>query len=290
MEESCIPGIPLDMTSNGEPGAHIMYLTPEIAIMWRERYAPNRPLSRQAVKSLSADMNAGEWKFNGETLKFNTNLELFDGQHRVEAVIESGCSMWTWVVFNVAEPGDVDGGRPRKASDVLACEYLQKNAKAKAAVAKLILRYRNTDRGSRLISDSNPCGRRAEVVRTVIADDMIAVSVSVVGSAGWTGWVPPAAMAFVHYMGCKTSPKLANMFVEQCRTGENLPPGSPPLVLRETLMRRSRKGQRAERRDVAATLAVKAWLAYEGGASIKSLRYGDDEQFPRFRTNWPDPD
>ena len=57
-------------------------ITPAKAQKWLDKRADNRPMSEAYAKTLASAMTADEWEVNGETLKFNTNDDLIDGQHR----------------------------------------------------------------------------------------------------------------------------------------------------------------------------------------------------------------
>ncbi len=46
-------------------------------------------------------MKSGEWKYNGESIKVCTDGSLLDGQHRLEACIESGVTFDTLLVTNL---------------------------------------------------------------------------------------------------------------------------------------------------------------------------------------------
>jgi hypothetical protein len=105
-------------------------VTPKTAAKWLEsNMATNRNIRKSYIKMLAADMLAGRWKETGETIKFNPMRTLIDGQHRLSAVVESGCTIEMHVAWDV--PSDaimaIDTGRSRSAADIMTlqgtCKY-----------------------------------------------------------------------------------------------------------------------------------------------------------------------
>ena len=88
--------------------AEVVTLGPDLAKKWRLTNTANfRKLNKQRVGVYAADMAAGNWKLNGEPICFDTDGKLVNGQHRVEAVIMSGATIQTLVVWDVEK---LDGG------------------------------------------------------------------------------------------------------------------------------------------------------------------------------------
>ncbi len=97
-------------------------ITKRKAVEMLKRNEGNRPIRRSRVTKLAEAMRRGEWKFNGESIKVNCDGRIADGQHRLEAVVESGVTIDTLVVRGL--PADcfdtMDQGASRTISDVLA--------------------------------------------------------------------------------------------------------------------------------------------------------------------------
>jgi hypothetical protein len=74
--------------------AKITLITPELAEKFLEKNSNNyRKLSEKVVKAYQIDMETGNWKFNGDSIKFNKSGQLVDGQHRLTAISRSGISI-----------------------------------------------------------------------------------------------------------------------------------------------------------------------------------------------------
>jgi hypothetical protein len=79
-----------------------MFINPEIAkkLLLKVR---NRQVYPRHVDYLSELMKNGSWKQNGETIKFDKNGFLIDGQHRLLAIIKANCSYEIGVVENLED-------------------------------------------------------------------------------------------------------------------------------------------------------------------------------------------
>jgi hypothetical protein len=73
-----------------EPVVAIETITPKQAQVILAHNDRNRSLASSRVTVYSGAMLAGEWRMNGETIKFNGDGTLLDGQHRLAAVVRSG--------------------------------------------------------------------------------------------------------------------------------------------------------------------------------------------------------
>lgn len=117
-------------------------LTPELANEYLCKNLSNRKLSGPAVTRWANAMRAGEWKVNGESIKFNTDDELVDGQHRLKAVVVSGVTVDSVVIRGLEKTAfeTLDSGKGRNWGD---CLYIlnYKNPNALAAAARMLIKY-----------------------------------------------------------------------------------------------------------------------------------------------------
>ena len=97
-------------------------ITPELAEKWLEKNDQNqRHVISAHVRRLAEDMKSGKWEQNGETIKFDTEGNLLDGQHRLLACIEAGVSFTSIVVTGIQNAArmTIDVGTQRTPKDVL---------------------------------------------------------------------------------------------------------------------------------------------------------------------------
>jgi len=80
---------------------YIMLITPEVAARLLEFNKDNRPIRDSHVRRLARIMEAGRWRLNGRTIIIAKSRDVLDGQHRLWAVVESGVSIYSYVVEGV---------------------------------------------------------------------------------------------------------------------------------------------------------------------------------------------
>lgn len=103
-----------------EVSVSIETITPDVAIAMLERNVKNRNLNHKTNKYKGA-MERGEWLLNGETIVFDNDGNLLDGQHRLDACVSSGVPFTTVVVRGIHSKAQetMDMGRKRSVSDFL---------------------------------------------------------------------------------------------------------------------------------------------------------------------------
>lgn len=97
-------------------------ITPELAQEYLSKnISKNRPIRQSVVHDYAAQMKRGEWKITPQGIAFDVKGRLIDGQHRLAAVIESGCNVPMYVTTGVPEDRMmmIDCGVKRTMSDVL---------------------------------------------------------------------------------------------------------------------------------------------------------------------------
>ena len=103
----------------------------------------NRPAKEKHIRHLASSMIQGKWKSNGDTIRFSVGGKLLDGQHRLNAVVRSGCTIEMLVVRGVEDEAfsTIDlMGASRSVGDVFSIEGVS-NAKHAAAAVQAVLRY-----------------------------------------------------------------------------------------------------------------------------------------------------
>ncbi|WP_344004786.1 hypothetical protein [Nocardioides lentus] len=108
-------------TEGTEATAEIVEVSPALAETWLSRNPNNRNLRRPVVDGYARDMEAGRWRLNGETLKFSADGQLYDGQHRLNAIVQAGATVPMVIVRGLTPDvmPTVDAGAKRTYSDAL---------------------------------------------------------------------------------------------------------------------------------------------------------------------------
>lgn len=137
-----------EMTTRNSMTQSIETITPaKAAALLAKNVQNNRPIVKQRVDAMAALMKAGEFYTTPEGIMLDTEDRLIDGQHRLSAVVLSGCTVklvvWRNVPFHMMEA--VNTGTSRTLSDVLTVtnnlgvEGAPKVAVARAFAINLLL-------------------------------------------------------------------------------------------------------------------------------------------------------
>lgn len=97
--------------------AVIRVITPEIAAEMLKHNPHNRRISKDAVQKYASDIREGRWELTGDSITFDTNGILKNGQHRLKAIIETGQPMLC--IIATADGNIYDIGRQRSAGDII---------------------------------------------------------------------------------------------------------------------------------------------------------------------------
>jgi hypothetical protein len=96
-------------------------VTPEMAKEWLKSNNSNRNLGVNLVARYKKDMIDGKWSMTHQGIAFYDDGQLADGQHRLKAVVESGCTIPFLVTFGIEKTSgaDIDGHRARNTVDAI---------------------------------------------------------------------------------------------------------------------------------------------------------------------------
>lgn len=100
----------------------IVEITPKMAKEWLDKTnTRNRNLSRSKVNLYKDDMAQGNWSLTHQGIAFYVNGELADGQHRLQAIVESQMTIRMRVFYNLDMKvgADIDRHKPRSEADAI---------------------------------------------------------------------------------------------------------------------------------------------------------------------------
>jgi len=82
----------------------------------------NRYIRVNKVSEMVRDLQNGDWRFNGDAIRFDSRGNLIDGQHRLKACHESGIPIKTLVVSGLdpSVMSTIDTGTKRSAGDLFS--------------------------------------------------------------------------------------------------------------------------------------------------------------------------
>lgn len=235
-------------------------VTPEMAAEWLTLNKCNRPLNRKIASDYARDMEAGNWVYNGEAIKFGIGSDglmvLLDGQHRLAAIVESGATVETLVVFDLAQTtqATMDAGRKRSMSDQLTLAGVT-HAAVVASIAKRGVLW---DQGDRKFSN-NFHPTVSEMNDFIAANPGIHRSAEVAQRTRQAFRpIPQSAAGIAHLLFSRLDAGETAEFFAQLQTGANLTEGNPILALRNRYMLDASVGK-AVPTHVRIGVIVKAW-------------------------------
>lgn len=257
-------------------------ITPSLASTMTERNVQNRHLIDNHVRRLAADMQYGRWEENGETIKFDTDGRLNDGQHRLYAAALYEQTFTSDICFGLSSSSrlTVDQGRKRTARDILQIRDGTPNAAHVASAVRVLLTLRAVDAAGR--NRVGPSFTSIEVAAHF--DDFPNISEYVTRAMAFHRTLKRPScgvIAALMFMFDNVAADASERFWRMLETGLDMHSDEDPIyVLRERLT--AWANSRARQIDYdALAVVIKAWNAYRKGKSIRVLHFKpDNEKFP----------
>lgn len=258
--------------------AVVTTLTPALAAQLMERNPDNRKIRQRHVGRLAHAIQTGAYALNGETLIVSRDGWLNDGQHRCQAVVETGTGIPAVIVFGVEREtrSTVDTGDKRTMGNVLYMHGLGgANANGVAAVIRFVLQYdsdtilaQNTlfdptdyiDLAQQCDDELYDCYRTAKRIRT-----RYKVSPGLVGGA-------------IFVCGRVDKDTTAE-FCEQLASGLKMEAGDPAAALARRYSDHTMGRAKLTHLEQAA-LFIKSFNDVRKGKHVAHVRWTNAEDFP----------
>lgn len=265
-----------------------MTVSPEIAGEWlKKSKTHNRRIRPDVVRQLAADMAAGAYRMNGETIILDTAGNVLDGHHRLHACVRAGVSFETLVVTGVdpkAMP-TIDSGHSRNRADLLTFAG-EVNAAKLATAAKLVW-LAEAGRLADLVKGNVILGLTQSVHLDVVArhPGLRAAVLTAIGMRRRFPLLSDATYGFLAYWLPRYDRELAESFLENLLAGVGLEKTDPAQLLRQRLIQNAAAKAKLPPVEVLA-LVAKAWRSHATGTPVKILKWSRDgataEPFPDF--------
>jgi hypothetical protein len=259
-----------------QPIATVETITPAMAAAWLERNGFNRPLRNTHVEVLANDLRSGRWQLNGESIVFDDEEYLLDGQHRLWAIVEAEIAAPSVVVRGVKRSAfaTIDTGMKRTGSDALSLMGV-KNSTSVASAIRLIHYVMRNAANDRIINKMSPPEVAALYPKYDGVDKAAAM---VAGCAQVRAIMPPSPTVAVMYFALKADEERAVEFFDGIATGENLKMGDPRLAVRSFFL--TRKHSVKPTAKIQLAILIKAWNAFVQGRTIQYFKYAPSDAFP----------
>lgn len=249
--------------SRSLPKVVVVVITIQIARLWLQLNHNFRPLRQLIVKKYARDMKANKWDVNGESIKFDQDGNLIDGQHRLAACIEANMPFTTVVVYN-ANARNVDTGWNRQLG-----QYLQAQNEISTYVLAAAVRLIYAQEHGALYSISRLPATNEEVLETLSRHPQVRESIAPSQKARTLAHV--SALTFLHYaFRREAGDEKVKEFFDSLVSGINLDRNNPIYNLRQALIKNSLSKSKMTRLTVMQ-LIIKAWNYWLKGSPLKIL-------------------
>lgn len=280
-KSSNTPAQPALPTAAAGESTRVETVTPELAAEWLTRNRRNRALQARAVKALVDAIKAGEWRMTHQGVAFGSDGNLYDGQHRLTAIVEAGVAVPMLVTRGLerAALDAIDTGQVRKAHDVLSIAdgiHIDHHRRAILIAADELVRN-GTLNGVRLRAN-------VHILRSAMqehGDDMDAV----IAVAGITGRLKNAAVIAPLVITHRTLPSQTIEFAECFASGAEMAAGHPALALRNFVLVQYAKGGSHTARNDLAMRTFSAFDAFARGVDRNFVKRSD-AAFARYTAPW----
>lgn len=232
--------------------------------------AQNRTIKPKTLAQYVRSMQADEWEFVGDPIRFDRGGELLDGQHRLLAVVKSKRPQQFVIVRNL-EPDTqryMDTGAKRSAADQLKIEGVALPRES-AQIATLVMHWQGHDLPHMNIKYSN-----FEIVEFVEGNtNGIEAAAKHAAALYHATRATKGLSGAVYFMAAETAgTDTAAEFFGLLVTGAGLAAGSPVLLLRNKLIFWASTSGRKPERAEQLYFYVRCWNGWRKGEELERLQ------------------
>lgn len=251
---------------------------PELAEKWLRSNTRNRNLRQMWVETMANDMLNGRWVPSpADCIIFGADGDLYDGQHRLNAIVRSGVTLRLRVIFDA--PTEllvvIDTGHTRKPGDQLRIQHVP-NSNQIAAAVRVIISYDKLPgrvwNGANSISTPEVVAFAKEHLDDLLAADQVGGAIAKDRSTPLPR-TPVTAFVYLLNRDSAQDSSVIEDYLDGLVSGANLSVDDPRLALRRFTP--SIGGSRNQ--QVFLGGAIKAWNAFVEDRPIKLLRWRREE-------------
>jgi hypothetical protein len=250
--------------------------TPDLAEKILEDYnSKNRKINKNNVGFIIREIQNSNWLPNGDTITFDVDGNLADGQHRLLAIINTGVPL-EYITITGLDPEafkTIDIGSQRSGSDALSIEGISNSthisAMLKFIYAFKIGKYSQNKHHHRTLSNSSLIDYYYDLTEDKVYDSY--KFYNSVKSAS-VGFLTPSIISGFHFLMSEINEEQANDFLGKLCNGIGLEPDSPITALRNKIWKsKIDKNYKLSNQELLANI-VYAWNKYRNGKKAKTLK------------------
>lgn len=272
------------MVIKKEITAKVELITPDRSRLILEGNTMNRAIIASNVKKIACAIREGRWQLNGDAIRISITGQLLDGQHRLQAIIETGIPCLSFIIEGLPDEvfTTIDQGAPRTLGHLLSIKNV-KNYTCTASMITLIVAYENVGtplRSSVYVSKESYLKFYEENSLAIDRASCFASSNKILRA-----WFSPSYLGFLYYVFSEKNQDQAASFFSAVSTGNSDIEISQALLLRERMIAIFCL-QKTKQDDslTKAAYCVFAWNNFRKGKAMKLIRWkrrGDQaESFP----------
>lgn len=261
---------PIHVTDSKISHEYVM-VDPTIAKQWLDHHnRHNRKISELRTNDYVADMQAGRWKFNGETLQFDKFGKLLNGQHRLAAIVASGLAQPFLIVRGPESDAQLtmDQGTRRSPSEQLSLAGVISDSSVAAAIRTYIRWHRGLLFGDHVKQKLTT----SEIVRWAQDNPSLVEILRDLSNAGVRRAPCAPSISLAIGLGFSLIDEIdCARFFGMLISGAGLTATSPILALRARLLASRDKGAKLTERDLVGFFII-TWNAWRGGRGMVKLQ------------------
>ncbi|ROS28874.1 hypothetical protein EDF22_0605 [Rathayibacter sp. PhB127] len=266
---TALKAMTLDHPMNRPTTVEMVDVTPALAQEWLGHNLDNRNLRPVIIAAYARDMTAGAWVATGDSLKFDWNGRLIDGQHRLSAVISANRTIRFAVARNVIPTAQkvLDVNARRSSADALRFDGVRSNATVIAGAANIA---RQRERGfikSAAVNPSGPSMTNSEVVAWVQENPSIVNAAAFAGRIYRKLGATPAVLTYCVWVLEEIDPFAAMEFFNSIAEQRTAGLGDPRLALAQAFTK-----LRDDRTRMGAGIQIfyvfRAWNAWRNNETL----------------------
>jgi hypothetical protein len=247
-----------------------------LARLWLKKNTHNRGLKPALIDRLTKQILLGEWELNGETIKFDTDGVLLDGQNRLHAIASAEVPCPSYVIFDLPHKAQetVDMGNRRSLADILKLRGEKANV-ALATTLNWIWRLEQGRPRSKFENNPTPGQALALLEKHPEIRDAMRNASRIAGHKAWK--LSPPIIAALWFKFSQLDEEDNKNFWEGVATGfyangSHVGHDSGPYALQRWLQH-DQNTLRETAGWIKAALIIKAWNAYRNGSTVKLLAF-----------------
>lgn len=247
-------------------------ITPPMATDWLRCNRNNRPVRRKHVLFLADQISKDQWEVNGQAIIISDDEQVLDGQHRLLAVIESGKPIKSLVIYGIKPEAfkTIDTGAVRTGADALSLHYPQLSGSIIKAAATAVQLIKALERGS-----AHSKGKKISNTEVI---EYVSQHLSILRRAEILESYPNEARPMglgtgtgLYEMFARKSDSLAEEFMRNLYTGENLTRTNVEYILRQAFIKDANSNRKYPP-HIKIMMTVKGWNWRRRGRDDASMQ------------------